>query len=440
MRSTADLVTPKFFKKRGKPTPKQSKILHAKILKIFRENRQLSVTAVAELAGTSPHTAFLVIRKQGYASAAAGRRYNKIRNTGKAKAEENRKNLESILPTIVNGVLADSRTMKPGEVAAKYDIGLDTLEGIKQGRYDRYLACNRANEKIVLCNGSIQLYDEKGYVISGKSSLGALEMSDDHEQLKCHGCGLWFEDLGHHVKSCGYKNATDYKRKHRLKRTAALCNDRIRVERVQRAMQQSFKDKGKMTRVRKGSRLAAGTKKHAGMAEIQNQRRTCPAQIAHDLRTLAGRLHHIPSVSDIKMAGIKIDTLIRKHGSVSKALKTVLGNMPPKPTHRWYSDEQLIQWLKDFYALHKRPPFASDARRGLMVYPLTFAKRFGSMKKALALAGLQSVPRGWGGVRQSVKLRKRAKLQNAPPEMLGKQVRKMHADAPERFKPTKKAG
>jgi len=319
---------------------------------------------------------------------------------------------------------------------------MDMLNGIKQGRYDRYVAQSRSSKRLVSCNGTIMLYDEKGYEPSGKSIKGAIELSDDQQRLRCHECGGWFENLGRHAHTHAL-TAREYKRVHGLKQSAALCNDRIRLERARIAIRHKLNVGGRSRlacfaqRQNWVSRHKAQTNKLPSRpTAYYNQRRNCAAQLAHDLRALAGRLKHLPSKTDLKRAGISITILCSRYGSVKKALKTVLGNMPPKPTRKWYSDEELINWIKNFVETHKRPPFVSDCRRGLLVSHKTFANRFGSWSNALAVAGVKGATRGWIGTNQAVNYRRKARIKNAPPaEMyLGKARREIHAQPPEGFR------
>lgn len=408
----------------------------AAILETWRKNPQLSVNGIAKLLGCGHRIAMRVIRRAGYVT--ESRRHIATAQRSKQRWTNYRKQVATALPNIVNSVLADSSgqsTLTPTEVAEKYDISMDMLNGIKSGRYDRYLAQSRSSKRLVSCNGTIMLYDEKGYEPSGKSIKGAIELSDDQQQLKCHECGGWFEDLGHHVHGAHAMKAKSYKRAHGLKISAALCNDRIRLRRIQIALQHGLANKARP--FQKGSRsLRKGKKQTPLPTSYYNQRRNCAAQLAHDVRALADRLKHLPSRSDIERAGISVAILNSRYGSVGKALKTVLDKMPPKRSRKWYSDEELIGWIKNFVNTHKRPPFVSDCKRGLLVANTTFAKRFGSWSNALALAGVKGASKGWVGTNHATKLRRAARIKGAPPEEmhLGKEQRIIHAHPPDPFR------
>ena len=325
--------------------------------------------------------------------------------------------MDEIMPQLVTSVLSDSKSMKPSEVGAKHNISMDMLRGIKTGKYDRYLKEGRADQHLVRCNGTIMLYDEKGYTPSGKSIKGAIEISDDAEFLKCHECGEWWENLAAHAQHVHGMLARDYKKKHGLKFGTCLLNDKQRLALIQR----SVFVKGQGGRANLVKARAARRKKRTGKgnglqtAEVHNARGQCSAQLAHDLRTLAEKIKRLPTMKEIKQAGISLSILRCRYGGIKNALNTVLGKMPAKPYTRWYSDQELIAILKNFGEVYKRQPFMSDCRRGFLPAQGTYAKRFGSWRKALRLAGFRPVTIGYKGIWAARRVKKQAQRLNAPP-------------------------
>jgi hypothetical protein len=329
-------------------------------------------------------------------------------------------NVGRILPEIVLSVLHESRSgAKASDIALKHGIGIDQVLGIRQGRYDSFVKVNRAAKRMVRVRGVIQIYDEKGYEPSGESIKGALELSDDQEQLKCHECGDWFENLAKHVMHGHDMRVAEYKRLHGLKKTSALVNERLRVKMALagNAFAQRYgarfmaKASAKLAHLRKNG--FKNTRKST--IEQRNARRNCPVQVAHDLRTLAEKLHRRPTHFELRQAGISESGIRAKYGTIKKALDAVCANMVRKPATRWYSNEELLELLKMFREKYKRPPFASDTRRGLLPSWQTFAQRFGSWNKALVAAGFPcGNVTGWIGAKKAKTMRARAKALNAP--------------------------
>jgi hypothetical protein len=315
------------------------------------------------------------------------------------------------LPRLVSSVKADLiGGMTPMAVAAKRGVEYSMVLGVNRGRYDGLLKTPRNSKKFVKVNNLLKLYDTKGYIPSGKSIKGALEVSDDCNQIKCHECGDWFENLAAHIRYEHEMKTRDYKMAHGLNLGSALIGDAQRIRRIHACVKRGNSHLV-AARAKRSAMIAAGTGgtnlgkmpsglTHFGMA---NLRGNCAVQLTTDLRILADRLGHIPSVSETKAAGICHDAIQYRFGGVKKALATVGVNLSAKrsgPTS-WYNSDQLIGMLKAFYAKHKRQPFRSDLRRGLLPSSCTFVNHFGSLNKALVAAGMHPNTRGWTGVRKA---------------------------------------
>lgn len=287
------------------------------------------------------------------------------------------------------------------DIQTKYNISRDMVTGILRGRYDHIAGINRAAKKQVRIvrgrrTNDVMLYDTKGYVPSGKSIGGAVEMSDDGLYLKCHECGTWHANLALHLNQDHNMKVKQYKERHGLKMGTALINEpmRIKLAATGKAFYSNMNTKQKAefaSRLYKGKGQYGGGRgvnggKHSLM--YQNAKGICPAQTLHDLRALADRLDATPSYEQIEANGISIARINHQYGSVANAL--LLCDRTPNVSHRtqWYSDQELIETLKNFSKQRMRTPLASDCRRGMLPSYQTFIRRFGSWKKALKLAGL----------------------------------------------------
>lgn len=114
------------------------------------------------------------------------------------------------LPSIVSVIKEDLKNgMKPMLIATKHGIEYSMVLGVNRGRYDGLLKTPRNSKKFVKVNNLLKLYDEKGYEPSGKSIKGALEVSDDCNQIRCHVCADWFGNLAAHVRYAGFPNSSD---------------------------------------------------------------------------------------------------------------------------------------------------------------------------------------------------------------------------------------
>lgn len=319
-----------------------------------------------------------------------------------------------ILPQLVrdvlseyNAALASGRKCLVSDLATQHNIGIDTVQGIIQGRYD-YVAGIKRDGKVRVLRGirtsEVMLYDSKGYAPSGKSIAGAMEISQDGLYLKCHECGEWFPDLSRHVGEHDL-TAKEYKIKHRLKNGTALVNEPIRIRKalvwstmspakraaLGKARQQALK-KARKEAKKNGKAPKAGIRSYLGGL---NLKRKCPVQTLHDLRVLADKLGRQPSTRELKENNISHAVIRSNYGTITKACALIgnyapVSNAPKNPnggSPRWYSKKELTGIMTAFGEQHGRQPFDTDCKRGLLPSYNTFVRYFGSWDKALRAAG-----------------------------------------------------
>jgi Homing endonuclease associated repeat len=311
------------------------------------------------------------------------------------------------LPSIVSVIKEDLKNgMKPMLIATKHGIEYSMVLGVNRGRYDGLLKTPRNSKKFVKVNNLLKLYDEKGYEPSGKSIKGALEVSDDCNQIRCHVCGDWFENLAAHVRYEHDMKTRDYKMTHSLNLGTALIGDAQRIRKIAASIKQGNQHLV-AARARRAQMIQAGTggigNQPAGLTKggLANLKGNCAVQLTTDLKVLADRIGHCPSVREVKLAGICYDAVRYRFGGVKEALATIGTKLPHKKSGRtrWYTSDRLIEMLRAFHATHKRQPFRSDLRRGLLPSNTTFVNHFGSLNNALVKAGMHANARGWKGVR-----------------------------------------
>lgn len=332
-----------------------------------------------------------------------------------------------LLPQLVKDVLAEygvwaSAALRKGgaaepkkqtELADKFHLSVDTIRGILTGRYDEIAGINRNGSVRVMqkdksehnAKSVTMLYDEKGYVPSGKSFLGALELSTDGHYVKCHECGEWHTNLGAHVKSHNL-TATAYKEKHGLRKKSCLLGEEQRVR--MSTSKKYYWEKMTVTQkcksllaMKKGFKRKKKKRAARGKAHTHNNvTHRCNQQIVHDVTALYERLGQQPTTEDLEKNGLSYPTLAYRFGGIAGALNAAGIELTRKVgftqralpgERRYYTPMELLAALKEFRKTHGRVPTASDSKRGLLPSSSTYIRVFGSWNKALTKAGLSTV-------------------------------------------------
>jgi len=248
-------------------------------------------------------------------------------------------------------------------------------------------------EQHVRINGKTFLYKQKApFVPSGSSIQGGLEWDREEDKLRCHECGEWFENLGGHVFRAHGLLARAYKRKHGLKRQAALVNERMRAGFSLVAHERAYSDidayREKLRHVRTPGSKTGREKSHL---EERNERNACPAQLLFQIKNLAIVLGHTPTRTEMQQAGISVQSCMSALNVRDLQSVMSLAELLPRSPNRRFSDKFLTETILDFYGIHQRLPHESDFRRGLMRHRSAILNHFGSMRAAAEAAGLGRV-------------------------------------------------
>ena len=211
----------------------------------------------------------------------------------------------------------------------------------------------------VIIRGHVFRYEEKApFVPSGQSVLGALEYNQDTDETKCHECGEWFHSLGHHV-TYSHMPLDEYKRRHGLRKSSALCGLRIRGAHRDAAKKLTVPGVGILS----PSRLRHGRPK-AKSQEWANENSRCCAQLLFRIQVIAATVGHTPNRAELRDAGICHTSIANKFGSLTRAMKLaglepngLGGNVTDLPRSFPAKDEinrrwnERMPWPDDYAAL-----------------------------------------------------------------------------------------
>lgn len=238
-------------------------------------------------------------------------------------------------------------------------------------------------------------------VTDGYGYLGTLAQSEDGHEVQCHICGLMFKNLGSHAFNVHGMKGTEYRERFELNRTTPLCSDAVSNEYKARALNlweaKSPEEKAAQVEIMKAAAKIAPKPSRDRRLELKNIQGRCPDQLLDKLQKLADKLSRTPTAKEYskEYTGGFLFTLTRTFGSYNNALN-ILGLTKNKPGSKnpynkgvsRYTDEALLQYLKDYYETYKLPPTFSDWKRHFFPDYHIYLKRFGSIKEARKLAGL----------------------------------------------------
>lgn len=251
-------------------------------------------------------------------------------------------------------------------------------------------------EPQVKINGKTFLYKQKApFVASGVSILGAIEYDAVEDKLRCHECGQWFEFLASHVVSKHGMSARDYKRRHGLRLKAALVSDRMRLANARFNSRTDNVARLALVRPEHELLVRAVRETRGGRYEVRNERGTCAAQLLARIRVVAERQGTL-NRDELRRAGISVGSCFEVLGVRDFKSLAELAGFAISPNRRAYTKDLMVEMLRNFYVRFRRLPHKTDFRRGLLPWPATIWKHFGSMAAAYEAAGLGKVARREG--------------------------------------------
>ncbi len=263
----------------------------------------------------------------------------------------------------------------------------------------------------------IYYYNYKEPFIKFKGGFGfegALGYSLDKKKVQCHFCGEFYKSIrSSHIQTCeGVKryekknnvlieDTNDYKDIVGLNRTSALIGEETRLKLIQNAIDcnkklQVSKWNDKEQKKERGKKLSERNRRRTGekiSMEKRNKSGTCPVQLLERIKEVHQALGHTPTKKEFYnfFKGKYLGAIYQVHGSWVEAVKKA-GFIPVSLSdeHREYeyTNEQLLQALREFYERFGRLSTSSDHTRGLLPSYWTYTNRFGSINNARRQAEL----------------------------------------------------
>lgn len=223
---------------------------------------------------------------------------------------------------------------------------------------------------------------------------GVLQYSRKDQKVMCHFCGLFFRALNNgHLNKVHNLTAAEYKEKVGLKPTSSLIGEETRKKLLERGhnpnhMQELRKAQEKR-RERKEKGLPDLQSGHKMRLEKKNERGTCPEQLLDRIRDAVKKIGHTPTMEEfIKLNEGRFYGSIRNtYGTWTNAIK----KLGLETHHVSYTNEELLEAMRNFYKVHKRTPKWSDMERGLLPGTTAYYKRFRGLNHARLAAGVPLV-------------------------------------------------
>jgi hypothetical protein len=151
---------------------------------------------------------------------------------------------------------------------------------------------------VIVCGQVFPWAAKAPYVMSGNSTLGALEYNEAQDVVKCHECGEWYKELGVHAyRTHGIKAAT-YKADRGISFGSSLSAIGSRKLRAKSLRKRGLV--GKHT-FKKGH-VPVGNGRFS--PEVRNLHMACKAQLMHKARQLAMQLNRTPTAEELRKAGL----------------------------------------------------------------------------------------------------------------------------------------
>ena len=230
-------------------------------------------------------------------------------------------------------------------------------------------------------------------VPDGHGFFGTLAQTEDGTKVQCHICGELCYNLGAHVFGKHQIKASEYRKRFQLGRRTPLCSDQATQDYKARA----YKRYANMTSDQKAAQIesikrAAQKARRVGQPrslESLNKDGMCPDQLIARIVECSEQIGTSPTYEQFKQHfnGKYTGAIIRTFGTWNAA-KRQASLAPNKSGSRvpWnkgasrYTDEMLLEYVRNRKENTGVWPTSSDWRRGFLPDYHIYLQRFGSMR------------------------------------------------------------
>jgi len=246
-------------------------------------------------------------------------------------------------------------------------------------------------------SGSVALYHYKEPFMPfdrGYGFRGVLLADEETGDLQCHFCGEWYPNLSNHIHREHNMNTAQYRDLVGLNKKTILISDQERAKLVhvhQDACLANLRSHSTPHTEATKRKISEEMKKNwETRFETKNVKGTCYLQLLNRIKEFHREHGRVPSSRDFNSSQ---GTFVRVFGSWTNAVRAAgfepnkVGGHSLKSSWR-YTDDQLLDAIRNFYRQHNRIPSISDCVSGLIPSYGTYQKHFGGIMNAVTQASL----------------------------------------------------
>jgi hypothetical protein len=223
---------------------------------------------------------------------------------------------------------------------------------------------------------------------------GVLSYSKTHDKVQCHMCGKLFRSLNNgHLMQVHGVTAYEYKESTGLSQQTALVGEGARLKLIERGHNPNHMVELKKAQEKRRERIKKGLKDTQSgkkmSLEVKNKRGTCPDQLLAIIDRTIKSYGRVPTEEEFLsfQNGRYMGSIRRTYGTWTNALSK-LGQHPNMVR---YSENDLLDAMRNFYQVNNRTPRFSDMERGLLPSASAYYSKFKSINNARLKAGLPLV-------------------------------------------------
>ena len=225
-------------------------------------------------------------------------------------------------------------------------------------------------------------------VSNGFGFLGVISYNKTKDKIQCHICGKFFRSLngGGHLKIHGISN-DEYKEKFEISRTVALVSEGTRIKMLQGFLARGNEWKMDIKKISNDEHRRTTNLGKKRRIYSKNKTGHCPLQLLEPIKLLHEKLGFVPNGEDFsrEYKGKYMSSIVQTYGSYNEALK--ICGFEPRPRCEFkYTEEELLEFLRNFYKEFKRTPSNTDFNRGYLPAKKHYTYRVGKLNRARAMA------------------------------------------------------